>query len=139
MSREKMCIFAKRPVFTPALDFPEGPVQAVDGPKRELGTGDRNFGSSLRLYHSPVCGCVSHHRLGLPMEETGEIPVLSPSKFLCMRQRESAPGKVFTCVRWSPPCLRGSTVIRKAGRCRTMGWQRPQLTPRKPGGSAESI
>lgn len=116
MSREKMCIFAKRPVFTPALDFPEGPVQAADGPKRELGTGDRDFGSSLRLYHSPACGCVSHHRLGLPMEETGEIPVLSPSKFLCMRQREGAPGKVFTCVRWSPPCLRREGAGPRDGR-----------------------
>lgn len=60
MSGEKMCIFAKRPVFTLALDFPEGPVQAGDGPKRELGTGDRKSGSSLRLYRSPVRACVSH-------------------------------------------------------------------------------
>lgn len=68
MSVEKMCIFAKRPVFTLAPDFPEGPVQAGDGPKRELGTGDRKFGSSLRLYRSPACACVSHAiGFGLPV------------------------------------------------------------------------
>lgn len=62
MSGEKMCVFAKRPVFTLALDFPEGPVQAGDGPKRELGTGGQKvWFQPQTLPLTSACLCESHH------------------------------------------------------------------------------
>lgn len=63
MSREKMCVFAKRPVFTPALDFPEGPSRQRMAQRESWGQGTETLvPASDSTTHQRVAVC---HIIGL--------------------------------------------------------------------------